>query len=466
MSVTALSDRDRAAKQHHRSVTRAAVLTALGGILFGYDTGVVGGVLPNIASDFSLKTPFDKGLVVAILLAGAAVGALVAGRIADELGRRRTIFLTAVVFVVGLLMSSFAPSLWVFWLSRFVIGLGVGSTSFVVPLYIGEIAPPSRRGALVSLNQLSITVGIFVSQLVAYFLAGHGDWRVSVGLALLPALVLGAGVLTEPESPAWLVRQDREDDARTVLQGLRDSDDDIEAEIEQVRRVAREERRGSMAELVDRRLRPAMILGVVLAVIQQITGINTVIYFAPTVLQEAGLGSSAALLALVVVGATNVLMTVVAIRYLDRIGRRPLLIWGMSGMILGLGALAVAFAIGIHGGGAVFATIALAFYVGAFAVSLGPIVWLLIAEIFPLRVRGQAASIATMANWAANLVVAVSYLSIISAIGRAGTFATYGIVTVLSLWYVVVKVPETNGKSLSDIETEIGASDESLAKAA
>ncbi|SDJ10394.1 MFS transporter, sugar porter (SP) family [Frankineae bacterium MT45] len=450
--------RDQLMRRHQRVVTRAAALTAVGGVLFGYDTGVVGGVLPNIANHFNLTNPFEKGLVVAILLAGAAVGALIAGRVADQLGRRRAILITSVVFVIGLLLSSLAPALWVFWLSRFIIGLGVGSTSFVVPLYIGEIAPAERRGALVSLNQLSITVGILVSQLVAYFLAGHGDWRVSVGLALLPAIILGLGVLQEPESPAWLVRQDREEDARTVLKTMRDSDEAIEEEIQKIREVAREERKGSVRELLDHRLRPALILGVSLAIIQQITGINTVIYFAPTVLQEAGLGSSASLLALVVVGAVNVIMTLVAIRYLDRLGRRPLLIWGMVGMTAGLVALALAFAIGIHGAGAVFATAALAFYVGAFAVSLGPIVWLLIAEIFPLRVRGQAASIATMANWAANLVVAVSYLSIISAIGETGTFISYAVVTALSLIYVVKKVPETNGLSLSQIEAELNPS--------
>ena len=464
-STTVRSDQSEA-RRHHRAVTQAAVLTAIGGILFGYDTGVVGGVLPNIATDFNLNSPFQKGLVVAILLAGAAVGALVAGRVADQLGRRRTIFITSVVFVIGLLMSSFAPTLWVFWVSRFVIGLGVGSTSFVVPLYIGEIAPPSRRGGLVSLNQLSITIGILVSQLVAYFLAGHGDWRVSVGLALLPAVILGIGVLREPESPAWLVRHDRENEARDVLHGLRDSKNEIDDEVDTIKEVAREESKGSTRELLDHRLRPALILGVMLAIIQQITGINTVIYFAPTVLQEAGLGKSASLLALVVVGVTNVLMTLVAIRYLDRVGRRPLLIWGMAGMIVGLVAMAIAFGAGIHGSGAVVATVALAFYVGAFAVSLGPIVWLLIAEIYPLRVRGQAASIATMSNWASNLVVAVSYLSIIAAIGRAGTFGMYAGITALSLVYVVVKVPETKGLSLSQIEAEINPDREESARAA
>ncbi|MCW2528940.1 MAG: transporter, sugar porter family, partial [Pseudonocardiales bacterium] len=441
--------------KHRNAVTRAAALTALGGILFGYDTGVVGGVLPNIASDFSLNSPFEKGLVVAVLLAGAAVGALVAGRIADSLGRRRAILITSVVFVIGLLLSALAPTLWIFLASRFIIGLGVGSTSFVVPLYIGEIAPPERRGGLVSLNQLSVTVGILVSPLIAYFLAGPGDWRVSVGLALLPAIALGLGVLGQPESPAWLVRQGRDDDARTVLGRLRDGDQEIEDEIDTIREVAQEEQHGSTRQLLDRRLRPALMLGVVLAIIQQITGINTVIYFAPTVLEEGGLGRSAALLALVVVGVTNVVMTMVAIKYLDRVGRRRLLIGGMLGMVVGLAALALAFALGIHGGGAIFATIALAFYVGAFAVSLGPIVWLLIAEIFPLRVRGQAASVATMFNWAANLAVAVSYLSIISAIGRTGTFVAYAAVTVLSLGYVVAKVPETKGLKLSEIEEQL-----------
>jgi sugar porter (SP) family MFS transporter len=441
--------------QHRNAVTRAAVFTGIGGILFGYDTGVIGGVLPNIASDFSLTSPFTKGLVVAVLLDGAAIGALVAGRLADVLGRRRTIAITSVVFVVGLLLSSLAPALWVFLGSRFIIGLGVGSTSFVVPLYIGEIAPPERRGALVSLNQLSVTVGILASQLIAYFLAGHGDWRVSVGLALIPAVVLGAGIISQPESPAWLVRQDREDEAREVLRHLRDSDQAIDEEIAGVREVAQEESRGSVRELLDAKLRPALMLGVLLAIIQQVTGINTVIYFAPTVLEEAGLGRSAALLALVVVGAANVIMTLVAIRLLDRVGRRRLLIGGMLGMMVGLIALALAFAVGIHGSGAIFATIALAVYVGAFAVSLGPIVWLLIAEIFPLRVRGQAASIATMFNWAANLAVAVSYLSIISAIGRTGTFVAYAVVTALSFVYVLAKVPETKGLKLSEIEQEL-----------
>lgn len=445
----------QATAAHRRAVTKAAALTAVGGILFGYDTGVIGGVLPNISDDFTLDTPFLQGTVVSILLVGAAVGALVAGRVADTLGRRRAIIATSLVFVVGLLLSIVAPAFWVLLVSRFLIGVGVGSASFVVPVYIGEIAPPERRGALVSLNQLSVTIGILVSQLVAYFLAGSGDWRISVGLALLPAVVLGLGMIREPESPAWLVRQGRDDEAREVLRTLRDSEEAITEEIDDIRGTATEEEKGQKRSLLAPKLRPALVLGVTLAIVQQITGVNTVIYFAPTVLENAGLGAQAALLALLVVGLTNVVMTIVAIKVIDRVGRRALLIWGMSGMVLGLAGLAIAFLFDIAGAGAIVTTVVLAFYVGSFAVSLGPVVWLLISEIFPLAVRGRASSVATMANWVANFVVAVSYLSIISAIGETATFGVYAVITVLSLVYVVKAVPETKNRSLADIEREL-----------
>jgi sugar porter (SP) family MFS transporter len=439
-----------------RVVTRAALLSAVGGMLFGYDTGVIGGVLKNVSKDFGLHTAVEKQLPVTLLLAGAIAGAFIAGRASDLLGRKRFILITSLTFVVGLVVCISAQDLAWLLAGRFIIGAGVGSASFVVPLYIGELAPPERRGGLVSLNQFFITMGILVSQLVAYFLAGSGDWRISVGLALIPAVILGLGVLPEPESPAWLVRHGDDDAARDVLTRVRRPDYDIQAEIDEIKRTAREESKGSVRDLIDGRVRPALIVGVAVAVIQQLTGINTVIYFAPTLLENAGLGQSAALLAVVIVGATNVVLTIASILLLDRVGRRPLLLGGTFGMIIGLVGLALLFAGGdLSGARATGATIALCVYVGSFAIGLGPVFWLLVSELFPLRVRGSAASVATMANWAANLAIAVSYLSVLSAIGNSATFWVLGGISVVSLLYMIRAVPETKGRSLSEIERDL-----------
>lgn len=444
-------------------VTRAAAITAIGGILFGYDTGVISGVLPNIASDFHFSSPFMKGLVVSCLLAGAAAGALVAGRLADVVGRKKLILATAATFVVGLVISVIAPALWVLIVGRVIVGLGVGSASFAVPLYIAEIAPSDDRGALVSLNQLSITVGILVSELVAYFLAGSGDWRLSVGFALIPAVTLGLGMLTLAESPSFLLGHDRADEAREVLGKARRPDDDIDAEIDDIRTTVRVEQKGSVHELITPALRPALVVGIGLAILQQVTGINTIIYYAPTILEQAGLGDHAALLSTVIVGAVNVLLTVVAIRIIDKVGRRKLLAGGCTGMTVGGIALAVIFGVSggaLSQGAAVITVIALCVYVGSFAIGLGPVFWLLVSELFPLRVRGQAASVATMFNWGANLAVAVSYLSILAAIGRP---ATFGILAGFSLFTVVFtlwKVPETRGRSLAAIEQQLGVAPE------
>jgi sugar porter (SP) family MFS transporter len=439
-------------------VTKAAILSAVGGMLFGYDTGVIGGVLKNISKEFGLNSPAEKQLPVALLLAGAMVGAIIAGRASDLLGRKRYILITSLTFIVGLVVCITAQDLTWLLAGRFIIGAGVGSASFVVPVYISELAPPERRGALVSLNQFFVTLGILVSQLVAYFLAGHGDWRISVGLALIPAVILGIGVLPEPESPAWLVRHGQQDLARKVLETVRAPGYDIDAEIKELADTAKEESKGSVRDLLDSRLRPALMVGVIVAIIQQITGINTVIYFAPTLLENAGLGQSAALLAVVIVGATNVVLTIASIFLLDRIGRRPLLLGGTFGMIVGLVGLALLFAGGdLSGARATGATIALCVYVGSFAIGLGPVFWLLVSELFPLRARGSAASVATMFNWAANLAIAVSYLSVLSAIGNSATFWALGGLSVVSLLYMVRAVPETKGRSLSEIERDLGA---------
>jgi sugar porter (SP) family MFS transporter len=440
-----------------RRVLVGAWITALGGLLFGYDTGVISGALLFIGRDFHGLTSFDKELLTSVLLVGAAIGALAAGRIADRIGRRPTVLGTAALFVLGVALAAASPSYGVLIGARITIGLAVGSASMVVPLYIGEVAPPRIRGALVSFNQLAITAGILASYLVDYGLASSQNWRLMFGLAAVPAIVMFTGMLFQRESPHWLIAQGREVEAREVLRRVRD-EGGIEAEIAEVRELSA--RRSSVRELLNPAMRHVVVIGIALAVFQQITGINTIIYYAPTLLSSAGLGNSAALLANVVNGAVNVLMTIVAIRLLDRTGRRPLLLSGTTGMAVGMVLVALTFAIGgnhLHGASAYLAIAGLLLYTGSFAVGLGPVFWLLISEIYPVKIRGQAMSVATMANWGANFVVTVSFLTLLSAIGNAGTFFLFAGLSVVALAYFHRQVPETKSRSLQDIERALGA---------
>jgi sugar porter (SP) family MFS transporter len=441
-------------RQIRRHVAVGAAITALGGLLFGYDTGVVSGALLFLKKDFGGLSSFQQELVTSLLLVGAVAGALTAGRLADRIGRRVTVLITALVFIAGVLLVAFTPTYPVLLIGRIIIGLAVGSASTVVPLYIGEVVPPRVRGGLVSLNQLAITAGILVSYLIDYGLSDSGNWRLMFGLAVIPAAALFIGMLFQKESPHWLIRQGREDEARQVLRRVRD-ESDIDAEIAEVHEVS--QRQGSYRDLISPKVRPLLAVGVLLAVFQQITGINTVIYYAPTLLQGAGLGNNAALLANVVNGAVNVGMTIVAIWLLDKAGRRPLLLSGTAGMAVGMVIVALSFLGGsqLHGALAIVAIAGLLVYTGSFAIGLGPVFWLLIAEIYPLRIRGAAMSVAAMANWGANFVVTVSFLTLLSAISGVGVFFLFGFLTLVSLAYFWRKVPETKGRSLQEIERDL-----------
>jgi sugar porter (SP) family MFS transporter len=442
------------AQRIRRHVAVSAAITALGGLLFGYDTGVVSGALLFLKKDFGGLSSFQQELVTSLLLVGAIIGALTAGRVADRIGRRVTVMITAVVFILGVLLAAFTPTYPVLLAARIIIGLAVGAASMIVPLYIGEIVPPRVRGGLVSLNQLAITSGILVSYLIDYGLSSTGNWRLMFGLAAIPAVALFTGMLFQRESPHWLIRQGRVDEARAVLARVRDKDE-IEPEIRDVQDVS--ERRAGVRELLSRNVRPMLKVGVLLAVFQQVTGINTVIYYAPSLLQGAGFGNSAALLANVVNGAVNVGMTIVAVSLLDRVGRRPLLLSGTAGMAVGMTITALSFLGGshLHGALAIVAVLGLLIYTGSFAIGLGPVFWLLIAEIYPLTIRGAAMSVASMANWAANFVVTVTFLTLLNAIGGVGVFFLYGFLTLVALAYFWRKVPETKGRSLQQIERDL-----------
>jgi sugar porter (SP) family MFS transporter len=441
---------DRAIQRH---VVIGSGITALGGLLFGYDTGVISGALIFLRDDFGGLSSFQQELVTSLLLVGAAVGAAFAGRIADQIGRRPTVMITAVIFIVGVVLATFSPVFPVLLLARIVIGLAVGSASMVVPLYIGEAAPPNIRGGLVSLNQLAITFGILISYLADYWLQGSKSWRLMFSLAAIPAIMLFIGMIFQDESPHWLVLHGREGEARRVLGRLR-APDEIEPEIAEVKHVATI-KKASIRDVFAPSIRPMLAVGVLLAVFQQITGINTVIYYAVVVLKDnAGLGNQGALLANVVNGCVNVIMTIIAIRLLDRVGRRVLLICGTAGMAAGMFMTGFSFIGGsnLHGATVWTAIIGLLIYTGSFAIGLGPVFWLLISEIYPLTVRGAAMSIATIANWSANFVVTISFLTLVNAIGPLGVFLLFGFMTLIALGYFYRKVPETKGMSLQELE--------------
>jgi SP family galactose:H+ symporter-like MFS transporter len=314
------------------STHRVAVLAGLGGLLFGYDTGVIGGAQLFIKKDFHLSS-FSDEVLVSCVLVGAIVGSLLAGALLARLGRRPTIIAAGSLFVLGSLGAAAAPGASALDAARIVVGVAIGLVSVAAPLYVAEMAPADRRGSLVAIYQLAITIGIFGAYLVDEAFSHDEAWRIMFAIGVLPAALLIAGMLTLPESPRWLVDHDRRDDARAVLDAL-DSVEDPDAELATIDAARAETASASWRALLTRSVRPALIIAVGLALIQQLTGINTVIYYAPQIFQDAGLGSdSAAIWASVTVSIVNVAATFIAIRFVDRVGRRPLLVIGIIGMV-------------------------------------------------------------------------------------------------------------------------------------
>jgi SP family galactose:H+ symporter-like MFS transporter len=438
-----------------RRLRRIVVLAALGGLLFGYDTGVISGALLFIQDEFHL-TPFQEGAVVSGLLLGAVVGALGVGRFADHFGRRVALIATAIIFTVGIAIAAAAPSTGVLIAGRFVLGLAVGAGSVTVPMFLSELAPPDERGRIVSMNQLMITVGIFVAYCVDYAFAGARDWRAMFAVGAIPSLALLIGMLKAPESPRWLVANERADDAREVVHGgyPEETIDSTFSQWEDELRSERESR--GWRELLDQSIRPALVVGLGLAAIQQFGGINTIIYYAPKIMEQTGLKASSAILYSIAIAVINVGMTLVAIRFVDRSGRRRLLQVSLIGMTVSLALLGLAFSLGgTSTGTSLLALACILVYICAFAVGLGPVFWLLIAEIYPQHIRGAAMSAATAVNWLSNFVVALLFPVMLAKLGNDVTFWIYAGICVLAYVFVQKLVPETKERTLEDIQRDL-----------
>lgn len=430
----------------------AVAIAALGGLLFGYDTGVISGAILFITRQFSLSSTMEE-MVVSAVLVGAVAGATLGGALTDRLGRRSLIIVAGVIFIVSSLGTALAPS--VPWLiaARVVSGIAIGLASFISPMYIAELVPARVRGALVAVNMLAITTGIVSAYLTDYGLTGNGGWRWMFGLGVVPAVGLTIGMWFLPDSPRWLISKSRVDEAKKALARLR-APDEIEPEVADIQQSTGRTSGDWKTELFQPSLRMPLIIGIGLALFQQLSGINTVIYYAPTIFKFAGFQSTgASILAAVGLGVVMLCSHIAAIFLIDRVGRRPLLLVGIAGQIVGLLALGAAFHFKqLSSSVGDIAVGSLVVYVACFAFGLGPVFWLLISEIYPLAVRGAAMSAATVANWAMNLGVAVTFLTLVDAVGHSATFWIYAAITVCAWFFIYKLVPETKGKTLEQIE--------------
>lgn len=431
---------------------------ALGGLLFGYDTGVISGALLFITEELRLS-PRAEGVVVSAMLIGAIVGAITAGPLSDRLGRRRLGLLAAVIFAAGGLGCALAPQVALLVLFRILLGLAVGAASVVVPVYLAEMAPTAQRGRVSTLNALMITVGILLAYIVNALLAPLGAWRLMIGLSVIPAVLMVLGLWRMPESPRWLVKHGRRDSARQVLQRIRAADriDTELADIEAV--IAGEGRQRSWTALFGRGVRGVALTAIGLAALSQLVGINTIIYYAPTTLTNVGFGSAAAIAATVGIGTVNVIMTCVSMVIIDKVGRRRLLIVGGSGMFAALAVLSVTSLVlptptGIGAVGIV-TLVCLALFIICFAVSWGAVVWVVVSEIFPLDVRGAGVGIATMALWLANFVVSLVFPILLDTVGVGWLFGGFAAMCLIAVVFTAARLTETTGRSLESIEADL-----------
>jgi sugar porter (SP) family MFS transporter len=431
-----------------------ALAATPGGFAFGYELAVISGALLFLRQDFAL-TGLQQGTLVSAVPLGAMAGAMLAGAVADALGRRRTLILVAALFIAGTALAVIASSYAVLLAARGLTGVAVGAVSSTVPLYLSEIAPPAVRGRLVTLNQLMITLGIVAAYCAGLAFSSSGGWRAMFAVGLVPSALLLVGMVRAPESPAWLYSRGETDRAREVLVRIAG-----EAEAERLLEELSQGRAQQRHQLGVRTLlrsaaRPALLIGVTLGALQQLAGINAVIAYAPSIMERTGLSASNSILYSIVIGVANVAATVVAIRWVDRRGRRPLLLVSSAGACLSLLVLGVTFEASLGGWGSWLALIGLLAYIASFAVGLGPIFWLLIAEIFPPEARAAGAGVATAVNWFSGFAAGLVFAPLADAIGQGPTFWVFAAVCGLAFVFVKRYVPETKGRTFDEITSEL-----------
>ncbi|GAA4481381.1 sugar porter family MFS transporter [Gluconacetobacter asukensis] len=432
-----------------------AGISAAGGLLFGYDTGIISAALLQITPQFHLDIGGQQ-IVTSAIIAGALVGCLGAAPLSDRGGRRRTVMVAAAIFILGTLVASLANGTWMLTAARFVLGLAVGAASQIVPLYISELAPAHRRGRLVGLFQLAVVCGLLVSFVTGYLLR-HESWRLMFGLGIIPAVILLLGMAFLPNSPRWLAMQGDFEGARTVLRRVRESHHTAEEELQSI--IDAHDRQEPWSELARPWIRPALVAAIGVALLCQLSGINAVLYYAPTIFSGAGFGQGSALLTSVAVGIAIIVATLFGNWAVEAIGRRALLLWFLPGASLCLLVLAELFHMQASGGTS-HPWLMVASLLGYAVLNVGSLsvtIWIIGAEVFPLSVRGKGMGLAAAAHWGADLLISMTTLSMVQGFGAGGTFLLFGLINALAYLFVLRFVPETRGLSLEEIEGRLRA---------
>ena len=426
-----------------------------GGFLFGFDTSVISGVIEYISAPkvFNLGE-IAKGWTVSCIIIGCMIGCALAGPLSSRFGRKKTLLLTAVVFLISSLGCALSSQLIVFVEFRVVAGVAVGAASMLAPIYIAELSPPWHRGKLVGLNVFTIFLGQSSAFYSNYFLrdfGGAASWRWMLAVMAIPSFLLFASLLFAPESPRWLIAKHRREPALKILTRI-NGEHEAARELKEIEESVRNESSSKFVECFRPGLRSVLVIGILLAIFQQVTGINVVMYYAPAIFKSAGFGNSSALFQTAVMGLMNLVFSIASMFFVDRVGRRSLMVIGSIGMSIAMFLLALTFISG-HARGP-FVLICIMGYLAAFGFSLGPVVWVLIAELFPNRVRSYAVAIATFVLWGANFVVSLTFPYLLNSL-RGYSFVIYGAMCVLCLLFVLRYLHETKGKTLEEIESEI-----------
>ncbi|TKI03097.1 sugar porter family MFS transporter [Martelella alba] len=431
-------------------------MAALAGLLFGLDIGVIAGALPFLSKEFQI-TSQQQEWVVSSMMFGAAVGAVGAGWLSSRLGRKYGLLVGAILFVAGSLCSAFAPNTETLIFARIILGLAVGIASYTAPLYLSEIAPERIRGGMISMYQLMITIGILAAYLSDTGFSYSGNWRWMLGVITIPAGLLFIGVLFLPDSPRWLAAKGRHGEAQKVLNMLQDNSEQARRELKEIRESLKIRQAGWALFTSNSNFRRVVFLGILLQAMQQFTGMNVIMYYAPKIFGIAGFSSgSDQMWGTVIVGLVNVLATFIAIGLVDRWGRKPTLKLGFLVMAVGMGVLGTLLHMGVETDfRKYFAIVMLLMFIVGFAMSAGPLIWVLCSEIQPLKGRDFGITVSTATNWIANMIVGATFLTMLDKLGHAPTFWIYALLNVIFIVITFVLLPETKNVSLEHIERNL-----------